>query len=477
MKLLLLLPLLSFAAIGSLSATHNTGGSVTYRHVSGTTYEATITTFTETRGVSADADRDSLELDWGDGTIEFVLRSSIEPQPDSARQINRYTATHTYAQDGQYRLGMVDRNRTASIVNIENSVNEAFVLTSDLTVDVDMLSNSSPRFLTPLLYLARAGEPIEFAIGGTDADGDILIYSLDTPLGLGYTEVDYTLPAGVRLTPTGGQFSWTPADNLRGTFAFAVEVSEFRDGEGIGSVVREFVVVVNEGPGFTGGGDVGLVGAVGDDGYGQQVLHVAPGDQVDLEFAYTPGSGNVDLLSLAGFSESSTTVTGGEFQPAVDADVLRFTWTPTVDEARCAAYPVIVRATEQSDGHQFVYDASVMVYVREGNGAACDDAIAGAITSSTARPLSQQQARLHCFPNPTVSELHIRLSTDEPATRSYSVRVYDLTGRRRLEHNLGGSEAATISLRDFTAGSYVGVLVDGSGNAVDRVPFVVLDAN
>ena len=48
-----------------LSATHNRAGEITYRQISELTYEVTVTTFTYT--LSA-ADRDELEISWGDNS-------------------------------------------------------------------------------------------------------------------------------------------------------------------------------------------------------------------------------------------------------------------------------------------------------------------------------------------------------------------------------------------------------------------------
>ena len=54
-------------------ATHNRAGEITYEHLGGLKYRVTIVTYTK---ISAPADRDSLELDWGDGSpLESIPRS------------------------------------------------------------------------------------------------------------------------------------------------------------------------------------------------------------------------------------------------------------------------------------------------------------------------------------------------------------------------------------------------------------------
>ena len=57
-----------------MSATHNRAGEITYRQLSPLTIEMTITTYTKASSVAAD--RDSLEVLWGDGSREWVKRNN-----------------------------------------------------------------------------------------------------------------------------------------------------------------------------------------------------------------------------------------------------------------------------------------------------------------------------------------------------------------------------------------------------------------
>ncbi|HKL67550.1 MAG TPA: hypothetical protein VJ877_06625, partial [Bacteroidales bacterium] len=64
--------LLFFSVMLNVHATHNRAGEITYKQISDLTYEITITTFTY---VLSQADRDFLDVDWGDGTISTAERS------------------------------------------------------------------------------------------------------------------------------------------------------------------------------------------------------------------------------------------------------------------------------------------------------------------------------------------------------------------------------------------------------------------
>ena len=70
--------------VNNIFATHNRGGEITYVHISGLTYEFTITTCTDV-GSSTQTDRDELYLDFDLGTpyaqTDPLQRISDTPMP------------------------------------------------------------------------------------------------------------------------------------------------------------------------------------------------------------------------------------------------------------------------------------------------------------------------------------------------------------------------------------------------------------
>ena len=106
-----------------LQATHNRAGSITYRHLSGNTYEFTVKTCTKS---TSDADRPELEIKWGDGTLDTIDRISINASPLYDVQENVYIGTHDFTGPGSYIISVEDPNRNAGIVNISASVDQRF---------------------------------------------------------------------------------------------------------------------------------------------------------------------------------------------------------------------------------------------------------------------------------------------------------------------------------------------------------------
>jgi hypothetical protein len=123
--------------------------------------------------------------------------------------------------------------------------------------------NSSPRLFTPRSDYACMGRMVSIDLGGTDADGDSLVYSIATPLSTNTAEA---VPVGGPHTKPYPPVMWRatysnhnvmgdesdlslnqqgtlfvrPNFQRTGLFAFALKCEEYRNGEKIGEIRREF---------------------------------------------------------------------------------------------------------------------------------------------------------------------------------------------------------------------------------------------
>lgn len=123
--------------------------------------------------------------------------------------------------------------------------------------------NSSPRLFPPLNDYACPRKPYYVDFAGVDDDGDSLVYSLVTPLSTHspdpfppllpapYPTVDWKPPFSLQNILGGapdlkisdeGFLTATPTQ--QGLYVFAVMCEEFRDGEKIGEVRRDFQMLV-----------------------------------------------------------------------------------------------------------------------------------------------------------------------------------------------------------------------------------------
>ncbi len=166
------------------------------------------------------------------------------------------------------------RNNFVSNINYSgriNTVGQTFFLQFPPVVrDGQPFVNSTPVLFPPLRDYACVGKPFYSQFGGTDLDGDSLAYSVVDPLD---SSTDQPFPAittapyvsipwvegidvdnmvpGVPPLRVNRQGLITVTPDSRGLFVFALKVEEFRDGEKIGEVRRDFQMLVIDGCDFS----------------------------------------------------------------------------------------------------------------------------------------------------------------------------------------------------------------------------------
>lgn len=234
-------------------ATHNRSGSITYVHLYGTTYEFTVTTCTKS---SSEADRPELEINWGDGTLDTLLRESIDATPEYDVQKNIYRGIHTFTGPDSYIISVEDPNRNFGVINITNSVDKVFCIQTELIISpfIGEPNNSLIIEDCPCPEFACVNEIYCYNISAYDPDGDSLSYSLVPCLGEDCLEMSipaiYRYPddAGggeISIDPITGTMCWD-APLIQGTYNIAIKISEYRNGFYVGSVLQDmqFEVVV-----------------------------------------------------------------------------------------------------------------------------------------------------------------------------------------------------------------------------------------
>lgn len=234
-------------------ATHNRAGEISYVQLDEYTIKATI--HTTTKASSIPADRDSLQICWGDGNCEYLERTSETLFPND-NKINAYEGEHTYADLGNYILTMTDPNRNGGILNINNpnSDNVQFHLEAMLNLMDNQTTNSSPIMLVPSIDIAQVGQPFMHSPNAYDPDGDSLSYELITPYQDRAEEVpNYLFPNeivpgpsnNIHLDETTGFLTWD-SPQMVGEYNVTMMIKEYRNGQLIGSVIRDMQIQVLE---------------------------------------------------------------------------------------------------------------------------------------------------------------------------------------------------------------------------------------
>lgn len=228
----------------TLNATHNRAGEITYRQISQFEFEFTITTFTYT--LSA-ADRDALEVQWGDNTYSVAPRVSKIELPDFYRK-NTYIIRHTFPGPGTYEIVMQDPNRNFGVVNIPNSVNVIFSVKTTMVINPVLGTNNTPVLLNYPIDKAALNHTFIHNPAAFDIDGDSISYKLTICTKENGRPIEnYTFPRASRklyVDSITGDLVWdAPVDT--GIFNIAMNVEEWRRGVKINNIIRDMQVDVH----------------------------------------------------------------------------------------------------------------------------------------------------------------------------------------------------------------------------------------
>ncbi|MFN3952213.1 MAG: gliding motility-associated C-terminal domain-containing protein [Thermaurantimonas sp.] len=340
-----------------VKATHNRAGEITYRHLSGLTYEITITTYTKESSTAAD--RCSLTVSWGDNTTAVLNRingpTNLACGPSVGMgvslvnandvKMNIYRGTHTYPSAGIYVISMEDPNRNGGVSNIPGSISVPFYIQTTLIINPILGPNNSVSLLNPPIDDACLNQPFIHNPGVFDIDGDSVAYTLVNCRGSGGVEFQTTYAPNlvqdpVSIDPVTGDFEWNLPKNL-GQYNFAILISEFRKTPSgqyalIGMVTRDLQITVG-----TCSNQPPVIPPVGP-------FCVIAGQTLTFPVtAIDPDNRNVTLTATGGpFLLPPSAVLQGA--PVNTGSVTRtFQWTTACNHVRPQRYQVFFRAVDQ----------------------------------------------------------------------------------------------------------------------------------
>jgi gliding motility-associated-like protein len=246
LHLLLLVLLLPVFFPAMVFATHQRAAEITFRHLSKNLYEITLISYTFTPS-PANAYRDYLTINWGDGTSKEIPRVEETNLPDDITY-NKYVGQHDFPGASTYTISCEDPNRNGGIINIPNSINTPLYIYSQLTISPFLEpADNSPVLLVPPVDNACVDQIFYHNPGAYDADGDSLSYRLVPCRGaLGQVIPGYTYPSAsnsLTLNAVTGDLTWD-SPQQQGEYNIAILIEEWRNGLKIGSVLRDMQIIV-----------------------------------------------------------------------------------------------------------------------------------------------------------------------------------------------------------------------------------------
>ncbi|MCB0737350.1 MAG: PKD domain-containing protein [Bacteroidetes bacterium] len=268
----------------SAKATHIVGGEMTYEYFGNNVYEITVNMFYDCETGSGQALAMDTVIDvsvFRSRDLQLLNSYRVQyNQVQSVRNLNyaclkeeisecvikrTYTVRLTLADiKGGYTIAYQRCCRNMSIVNLIDADNEGSTLFVAIPERAVVGNNSSPVFdKLPPNFLCL-GQPLSFKHTATDKDGDSLYYHLALPFhgadennpkpGVpnlsNLRRINYNTQAGyglnymvtgnptLSINPVSGQLKLIPTRT--GRYVVGIAVSEYRNGQLIGTTIRDF---------------------------------------------------------------------------------------------------------------------------------------------------------------------------------------------------------------------------------------------
>ena len=331
----------------SANATHLRAGQITAERISNTslTYRITITIYMD-RG-QGNADSPFLNVFFGDGTSAEVSRN-LEEFIGNSTSRNTYVIEHTYPAPQAYKIYFVEENRNAGVLNMVNSVDTPFSVSTILLIDPFLGLNDTPVLLADPIDLACVGQRFTHNPAPFDPDGDSLSFKLAIPKQAETQNVNgYVSPASssfegssegggtpfFTIDPFTGTLTWD-APAVAGEYNIAFEVEEWRNGVKIGSVIRDMQIIVldcrNRRPRLILPRDTCIVA---------NTLLSSTIRAID------PDNHNVVITAESGILEDNFTVKANFNQIPLTSEGT-FTWSPSCNNIREQPYRVVFKAED-----------------------------------------------------------------------------------------------------------------------------------
>ncbi len=468
-KIILMLLFTSLFGAQKIFASHAAGADLTYEYIGNNQYIVTYTLYRDCGGIDAPTTKvveyGSVSCGIASSTITLnqIPGTGQEITPTCSTAVstcNGGTATgiqkFVYQDTLTLAAGCADwhfssaeccRNNTITTLNNASS-DDLFI---DAYLNNTNVNNSSPTFSNVPIAFMCIGQDNYFNHGVLDADGDSLVYSFIAPRDDANNPVTYnpgysianplTSIPGVSIDPVTGDIFMHPTTIE--VAVIAVLIREYRNGELIGSVMRDIQI-------YTTACTNSLPAATGIDG-STDFQTSSCGGQICFDVYSSDPDAN-DSLTMTwnnGIPAGSFTI-GGTF----NAPVGHFCWTPTALDARPAPYTFTVTVRDNacpSNGVQS-YSFSIQVSNLSMTLTSSPSVLCAGAHTGTACVSAQGTGLSYLWTGPNGLELFTPC-INRLYAGNYTVNVMDATGCVGTEYfSIAEPPALALSVTGVDAG-------------------------
>ncbi len=350
-----------------VNATHISGSDLTYRWISGNTFELELSLYRDCSGLAAP---NSVSVNCRSASAGHSLQVTLLQKPGTGQEITRpcitsnttcnggtnpgiqkfvYTGTvdlPTRCSDWIFGYNICCRNCAITTLNF-SSANCAGAPATYVEATLNNIlapTNSSASFSNQPIAFLCIGQPMHYNHGAYDVDGDSIVYAFIPARSQTGTNVvysgSYSAINPISSTPSlslsgNGEMLINPTAMEVGVMA--ILVSEYRAGVLIGSVVRDMQV-------YTQNCSNSLPSVSGINGTSEFTIVACPGiaTQFTIQSVDPDAQQAVNMTWDAGIPGANFSVSTGS------RPIGTFTWTPHKSEARLQAYTFTVTVQDEN---------------------------------------------------------------------------------------------------------------------------------
>lgn len=442
MKKKIILTVSCFILFFIANATHNQGGEITVEQIGTLQYQAYIHTYT--KASSLPADRDSLQICWGDGICEWIARDTSYIVGEDLKY-NRYPHVHTYFTQGTYTLSLTDPNRNTGIINLNPPLSDNIPFHIETTIIVNNLQNSTPVITNPITDLAYIGEIYQHNPVAFDWEGDSLVYEFLVPQqGVNTPVTNYFFPDQIMpgqnnnldIHPEYGTITWN-APQMEGLYTIAIKISEYRGNNLLSTTIRDFQITVEDG--FNLSPNIMVTNLIADE------VTLSVGDTLNFDIqGVDPSSEEIWLQALGQPFQLNNPPIFGAPSDFINATIFAdFNWEITDDHVLFSPHYIIFRLEERganSVGGLTKYKV-IKVSVND---------------SPTSITNIRNELDFSVFPNPvTEGKLNFKFN-DEFLGEKAQVEILSLDGKLLFEKTMNVSQSQqSIDIPKFSSANYI----------------------
>jgi len=448
----------------NLFATFHVAGYINCNYVSGYTYKISVVTYTNIITFIDESCDVTVHISNGDSIIlnringingTCIFPSKMGEYIGEAINLNIFEGIYTFPNQNLFTLSMNYGHRYSSIINISNSIPQAFYLETKLFVfnPSNYCVSSNSNFAALPITKASINTKYESDVPINYTDGDSLTYQLTPCMNNGDNIMGYTIPSDMTINPHTGRITWLQPNQL-GQWSFAVLVKKWRQNILVGTSLLDYTIEVVTTPSTT------------------QNITVNTNCNQNNDSTYSCNINSTDTVKITITNPNSTISLYTEIDTtnkySFQNDTATFIWNTTIANARHNPYKFTFRHNKMVNNELQTKDITFFIIVNDTTNQTCP------ITPNLSTiKIIEGINDIIIYPNPATNQLNIQCNHCDLGSNLNKIVMYDASGKQVLNSQITGKQNVSIDTQAFANGNYTYQILNDNQNTISKGKLVI----